>query len=327
LALKKREEPPLPKKEKQKQRTKCNYSSITTICEALKWAKEIIRDKSGTPNLDAEILIARALKKDRSYILSNPSQELDKNVTSLFEKFIQERKSGKPIAYITKQKEFYGRDYYVDERVLVPRPETEELAELSIKYLKQNPDIKTIIDVGTGSGCIAITLALELPDRNIIATDISPNALEVAKKNITCHCEEPLRGDEAIWEGASKGSYKIWACRADLLNYSTDTLHSYSLPTAIIANLPYIPINRPDLVDTTVKTHEPSLALFSGIDGLDHYKRLFKQIQEQNFNLQFMALEIMPGQESIINHFPILPGTIQKGLAGLTRFAVFKSST
>ena len=143
---------------------------------------------SPSPHLDAEILLSYVLNTTRSSLLAHPEKKLTPLQSIKFWWLIFKRQRGIPIAYLTHHKEFYGREFYVNKHTLIPRPATETLIDCTLNFIKNNPRlINTIADIGTGSGCVAITLAQELPNIKIIATDISRRALRVTKINSTNH--------------------------------------------------------------------------------------------------------------------------------------------
>lgn len=146
---------------------------------------------SPLPKLETEILLVEELKVDRSYLNAFSETEISNKQLISLNKKIARRKDGEPLAYILGYKEFYGRTFLVNKNVLIPRPETEALVETVLKEIS-NKEL-TLVDVGTGSGCIAITLQLEQPHLNVIATEIDPTALSVARKNAHLH-----RVDEKI---------------------------------------------------------------------------------------------------------------------------------
>jgi release factor glutamine methyltransferase len=268
--------------------------------------------KSSTPLLDAEILLSFVIKKERSYLISHSEENLPNEEEEHFWKLIEERRNGKPIAYITHEKEFFGRSFYVDERVLIPRPETEEIVEDVIEFTKQLPEVKTIIDLGTGSGAIAITLAHELPDHDIIALEISSEALEVAQMN---HQRYPIKN--------------LLFIESDLL--SQLGTWNLKLPTAILANLPYIGTETNHFISEETKRYEPHLALFGGSDGLDLYRRTWQQIKEMNLNVEALFMEIGFSQVELISQqaqeaFPEYEFSIKNDLAGLPRTAILRLS-
>ena len=169
------------------------------ISQALTSAyQKLIKAKINSAHLDAELLLSFTIKKSREYILAHPEKSLTKNQTNKFQNLITQRAKNIPIAYLTNSKEFYGRTFYVDERVLVPRPETEQIIDITKRILRNPiplkgigfPNKRTIIaDIGTGSGCIITTMACELKNKNIkyFAIDISKDALAVARKNARLH--------------------------------------------------------------------------------------------------------------------------------------------
>lgn len=240
-----------------------------TIEEALQSA-EIER-------LDAEVLLAYMLKKDRSWIAAHADQKIDIDTWSDLQ---ARRKRNEPVAYITNTKEFYGRDFYVDARVLIPRPSTEGLVDLTRDILK-NPhnevreldtqvigvamvddvsDIEYIVDIGTGSGCIAITLALET-NYSIIATDISSDALDVAKKNAATYSVE-----DRISFKHGKGPLPLEGLQS---------------PFLVVSNPPYIPEDEKLAPD--VSHYEPNEALFSGKDGAQTVVNLNNSLREHPY--------------------------------------------
>ena len=207
------------------------------------------RSNVDTPNLDAEVLLAHYLKKDRSWLHANSNHTLQRSDLRIVNSWIDRRCQHEPIAYITGLKEFYGRVFYVSEHTLVPRPETESIITI-LKSLSP----KKIIDIGTGTGCIAVTAKLELARCRVIATDISQTALDTAKKNADSH------------------SADITFVHSDLLS----RIGQGDIEGSVIcANLPYLPNNY--AVNKPVK-HEPEIALYSGDDGLDHFRRLFSSL-------------------------------------------------
>ncbi len=228
------------------------------IGRALKIAANLIAS-STSPKLDAEVLLAYVLKCERHHLIILAEKPLSLRQTSKYFYLILKRRFNWPVAYLTGYKEFYGRQFKLNRQVLVPRPETELLIEETIKLIKQSPaGIKKIVDIGTGSGCLAITLALELPELSILATDISEKALTIAKVNArNWKTKRPLvflQGD--ILEPILK---------AELLDRTT----------LLVANPPYLQASEltPEL------KREPGLALVSGRDGLDWHKKLLQQLK------------------------------------------------
>lgn len=182
-------------------------------------------------------------------------------------------KSDIPEAYVTGKTFFCDLEFIVNENVLIPRIETENLVDIVVNYIKENKlenatDLK-VLDIGTGSGCIAITLANKLPNIYIDAIDISPKALAVAK-------------DNAI---KNRVGDRVKFIENNLLE---DVTQHYNI---IVSNLPYIPTKRIPILENSVKNFEPTLALDGGEDGFELYRKLFKQIIENNIRPEFIAIE------------------------------------
>lgn len=200
--------------------------------------------------LTAQVLLAYALRRDRSYLYAHPEEPLSTVAWIHFGRYLHERTLGKPLQHILKSVEFYGRSYTVTPNVLIPRPETEHVIERALALC---PGARRIADVCTGSGILAITLALELSAASVAASDISPAAIAVAQTN-----------------SAALGA-KIDFVVCDLM----DALPGpYNL---IVANPPYIPSKEIPNLDREVRDYDPHLALDGGADGLDLYRRLIPQ--------------------------------------------------
>jgi release factor glutamine methyltransferase len=194
--------------------------------------------------LEARILLAHALGVERVWLIAHEHDSLPPAVLSIYESLLDRRLAGEPVAYILGEKEFFGRSYKLSPAVLIPRPETELLVELALAKLPPDHPAR-ILDLGTGSGCIAITLALERPDCEVVATDQSAAALEVARENAVRH-GATLRFYAGNWYQALPAD----AGKFDL----------------IVSNPPYIAEHDAHLA---ALTHEPSHALAAGADGLD----------------------------------------------------------
>lgn len=222
-----------------------------------------------TAQLDAEVLLADVFKKDRSWLHTHPEHLLTRlNLVKLDEQ-VERRVSHEPLAYIRGKSEFYGREFIVNADTLQPRPETETMIDM----LKKFSPLK-IIDIGTGSGCIAITAKLDLPKSSVSASDISGECLKIANKN------------------AKKLKAEVNFCKSDLLQEIDVKLLSEA---TVCANLPYVPTN---FAINTAASHEPDIALFGGDDGLDYYRELFEQIISlpAQFKPQIILTESMPTQ-------------------------------
>lgn len=168
------------------------------IKSVLNEAARILAASSDSAALDAEILLCLTLDKERSYLRNWPDKELQHEHTAMFWTLIQERQKGIPIAYITGSREFWSRDFHVTPDVLIPRPDTELLIELSLKLIPTDKPVN-IIDLGTGSGIIAITLAAERPHANVSATDFSLAALRIAQLNANKHHTDNIQFYQSNW--------------------------------------------------------------------------------------------------------------------------------
>jgi release factor glutamine methyltransferase len=229
-----------------------------TIADALKEAGERLRAAS-VPNdlLDAQTLLAEALGKDRTYLIINFNQQLSEGVLSAFRAMVDRRAAGEPLQYITGRQEFFGLDFEVTPDVLIPRPETELIVEEVIRIVQQEGGARqVIVDVGAGSGCIAVALARELGAARLIATDVSEAALRVARRNAARH---ELGG-------------RVDFVAADLL----DAFAEEEFADFILSNPPYVSEEEIPSLQREVRDWEPRLALTDSIDGLNPYRRLLK---------------------------------------------------
>lgn len=203
--------------------------------------------------LDCLLLLQNVLSKNREWLISHDEKELAEKQIKELSKKLERRKNREPLAYIIGSKEFYGRNFIIDKNVLIPRPESEDMIDLLLSKVSPCNRVRpcVIVDVGTGSGCLAITAKLELPEAEVVAVDISDAALKVARKNA-----QALGAD-------------IKFINSDLLSNIQDQGF-----TVCLANLPYVPDY---LITSEEITKEPALALFAGNDGLDCYRKFWKQ--------------------------------------------------
>ncbi len=279
------------------------------ILEALQWAEGKLRGNKENPKLDAQVILAHVIGKGTAYLFAHSADPLTTNHIEQFQRLVERRVRHEPVAYLVGHKEFYGREFTVNPHVLIPRPDTETMVDLAKTLVTPNT---LIIDVGTGSGAIALTLAAET-SRPAVAIDLSSSALTVAKLNAE---SLQLTHLVAFFEG-------------DLLTPLFDESHGESLgPHAVItANLPYISNRQYEGLDPNVKAYEPRLALISGIDGLDHYDRLFSQISTHRHLLPprlDILIEIDPSQKLsapalIKSHLPRAAISLHNDLTGRAR--------
>lgn len=217
------------------------------------------RTSTKSARLDALLILEKVTSFSRTRVLAYPEKGLSDTTLNKLNKMLEKRLNGEPMAYILSNKEFYGRDFFVNKNVLIPRPESETIISLLKKYLAPNSRVQPVkvnklVDVGTGSGCLAITAKLELPELDVEACDILKKAIEIAKKNA-----KHLQANINFFE-------------SNLLENST---HGYDI---ILANLPYVPDNL--VVSSDVKA-EPKLAVFSGVDGLYLMEKFLAQLENK----------------------------------------------
>ena len=231
---------------------------------------------SETAALDAQVLLAHVLARPRSWILAHPDALLDENQLEHYECLTNRLESGEPLPYIIGHWEFYSLDFILNPAVLIPRPETEMLVEHALHWLEQHPARRQILDVGTGSGCIAVSLGVSCPDARVLASDISPEALVVARQNVLRH-------------GVSD---RVQLLQCDLI---PPTSRPFDL---VCANLPYIPAE--DLLRLSVAAHEPRLALDGGVEGVIWINRFLERAPFALGAGGFILLEIEASQGSLV---------------------------
>lgn len=232
---------------------------MPTIAEAIhEGARRLEAAGAGAARRTAGVLLAHRLGVDRTHLLMRPEEAIDEAPYQTFLQLIARRAAGEPLQYITGHQEFYKLDFLVTPAVLIPRPETEFLVERVLALVnKGSTPSPLIVDAGTGSGCIAVTLAAELPGARVIATDISGAALAVARQNAARHGVSPR---VEFYEGDL-----LAPLAARGLENRVDILAS---------NPPYVAAGQPELVQRDVRDYEPHTALFGGDDGLVFYRRL-----------------------------------------------------
>ncbi len=247
-----------------------------TVLDVVRWTTARFAERGlGTPRLDAELLVAHVLSLPRVQLYVQFERPLSPDELAALRALIKRRQAGESVAYLTGRKEFWKLEFAVDARVLVPRPDTETLVEEATARLGAPAEgvALRIADVGTGSGALAITLAKLRPDAAVVASDVSPAALEVARAN------------------AERLSAAVTFVEGDL----AAPLAAHAPFTLIVANLPYVPTAELAALPPDVRT-EPALALDGGADGLDLVRRLIADAPALLAPGGVLALEIGAGQ-------------------------------
>ncbi len=246
-----------------------------TVRRVLGWTTQHF-EKLGldSPRLTAEVLLAHVLHTSRVRLYTDLERPLEASELAAYRGLITRRAAGEPTSYVTGTREFYGRTFAVDARVLVPRPETELLVEAVLQAVPRDAEVR-VLDLCTGSGCVGITVALERPRARVLATDVSPDAVEVARANAT-----------------ALGSADRFEARiGDLL----DPVAGEAPFDVIVANPPYVPAGELPTLPAEVR-REPRLALDGGPDGLEVVRRITREAPTRLVPGGLLALEIGDGQ-------------------------------
>ena len=232
-----------------------------------------------TPLLDAQLLMAHALKCSRLDVIAHPERDLSESEIAEFSLLLDRRAGRCPVAYMLGVKEFYGLEFDVSPGVLIPRPETEALVDVCLSRIGREPVL--IAEVGVGSGAIAVTLAANLVSARIYATEISTAALEVARQNVEKH---QLAERVSLFEGSFLEPLADLGLRFD----------------AVVCNPPYIPSGEIAALEPGVRDYEPAEALDGGQDGLDAYRLLFPAASGLLRDGGFVAVEVGVGQAEAV---------------------------
>ncbi|MGM9926996.1 MAG: peptide chain release factor N(5)-glutamine methyltransferase [Bacillus sp. (in: firmicutes)] len=247
------------------------------IYEALNWASSFLKQHKRDENA-GELLLKYFLQCSRSQLLANLHDELEHDTWNTFQKAVLQHADGMPIQYMMGFEEFYGRPFTVNEAVLIPRPETEELIYHTLHKIPAlfgaRQDV-SLVDIGTGSGAIAVTMKLEMPSLDVMATDVVPQSLAVAKGNA-----KRLEADIMFVEG-------------DLLQPFIAEKKTFDI---VLSNPPYIPEGDALTMSNVVTDHEPHTALFAGEDGLDLYRRFAEELPYVLNTPSLVGFEIGAGQ-------------------------------
>jgi len=274
-----------------------------SVGDALRWALEVLVPYSATPRLDAEVILADVLSLRRAQIYVRWDERLGAAAVQRYRSLVQRRAAHEPVAYLVGERAFYDLDLWVDRRVLIPRPETEQLVEEALAWAQscgQRP--LRVVDVGTGSGALAIVLARHLAEAQVWAVDISREALCVAVSNLRRHGLES----------------RVGLVCGDLLSCLSGRFE------LIVANLPYVSRRALSELPRDVAAFEPRVALDGGEDGLAILQRLLAQCPDRLARPGLMLLEIGDGQaravcRAIRQHLPQAKATVLRDYAGLER--------
>ncbi|RPJ61923.1 MAG: peptide chain release factor N(5)-glutamine methyltransferase [Acidobacteria bacterium] len=262
-----------------------------------------------TPRQDAELLVLKVTGKDRAFLLSHPEWKVAPEQQHQLEQWLEQRRQHYPIQYLVGSQEFFGRLFRVDPSVLIPRPETELIAETGLELVRTlKKDTVQVLDIGTGSGCIAVTLACEDPRIQVAAVDISETALDVARENARClGCID-----------------RVEFLRGDVLGPLESSGRAFDL---IVSNPPYVEDLSTE-VEYSVKTFEPREAVFAGPTGLEIYGRIFRDSRRFLRRPGWLVLEMGYGIVDRLTDVARGEGwrllEMRKDLAGIPRCAVFE---
>jgi len=235
-------------------------------------SKNLKNNKIKTHRLDSEIILSSLLKEQREQIIIKSEEKVSRRVIKNFNKLITRRSTREPLAYILEKKEFWSKNFFVNRNTLIPRPETELLCDAVIKILKNKKS--HILDIGTGTGCVLLSILSEIKKSKGIGIDISKKAIDVAKKNSTNF-------------GLNK--------RVKFFTRSLSDIHNYKFDL-VVSNPPYIKTGDIKNLDDDVRKFEPKIALDGGKDGLDVIKKVIYKSKTILKKLGLLGLEIGYGQ-------------------------------
>lgn len=270
------------------------------IKEVLSWASEKLGAEVDSPFLDAQVLLMHTLDCNKAYLFAHSDYELETNQWLEYQNKVVQRMSLKPVQYIVNSQEFMGFDFYVDERVLIPRPDTEILVEQIIKEKINQP---RILEIGVGSGAIAIALDLLIKDSKVFGIDISEKALEVANRN-----NKKLNADVTFLQG-------------DLFQPVENEKFDI-----IVSNPPYIGFEEYNSLERNVKDFEPKLALYADHQGMYFYEKIIEESFDFLSKSGILAFEVGYSQSELVKRLMLKRGftaiKIIQDLAGVNRVVV-----
>jgi len=287
-------------------------SDVWTVKRVLGWAADDLRARGNeSPRLEAELLLAQTLDLTRIGLVLAHDRPLEKEELATYRALHVRRRNGEPVAYLRKMREFYGRPFRVDKRVLVPRPETELLVEVGLARTRDASLSARILDLCTGSGCVAITLAKERPTTRVLGTDISEEALVVARDNavrlgalpsVSFRCSDLFDdlGPSLEDDGEGRGGFDL-----------------------VTANPPYIPAGDRDGLPRSIVEFEPHVALFGGDDGMVVTNRIIDEAPGFLATRGILAMEIGAEQSRTVAQRLAIRGfqdiEIRQDYAGIER--------
>lgn len=286
-----------------------------TVANTLKKILDELQEGDlNNPFLDAQLLMTYVLNVDKTYLFVHRDQMLEQETVDRLMDLVKKRKKGYPLQYIIGKQEFMGLDFYVEPGVLVPRPDTEILVESIIDRVKtmgHTGNKINIVDIGTGSGAIALSLAYYIKGSYIYAIDISDKALNIANKN----CKDIGLEDRVVF------------LKGNLIN-PLEKFHLDDRINIIVSNPPYIKSNEIAQLQTEVSTYEPKLALDGGDDGLDYYREIIPIAKRYLINRGILAFEIGYDQGDSVSELMKSEGYVAidiiKDLAGMDRVVIGK---
>lgn len=287
-----------------------------TLIEAINHAaSQLAAAGVSTARLDAEVLLRHAVNRDRAWLLAHMQEELADDHWKIFERAVERRGRREPLQYITGRQEFWGIEFMVTPDVLIPRPETELIIESAVRSVKDRNGPRLIIDLCTGSGCIAVSLAKELPQARILATDASSQAISVARGNARRHgVADRIR----FFEG-------------DLFA-PLEELDIHGQVDIIVSNPPYVSSGDFSALQPEVRDYEPKMALLAGPDGTQVQRRIINGASRFLIKHGLLIMEMGLGQAGMLAHLirqrkDYSSLNILKDLAGIDRVIVAQKTT
>jgi release factor glutamine methyltransferase len=297
----------------------CDLKTPMDVRGALRTGISMLREKQvASYTLAAELLLVHVLRRDRAWLYAHPEEPLNSQKLDTFFSLITRRADGEPTQHLTGKQEFWSLEFEVTPDVLIPRPETEHVIEVALDRLalrelrtgrpqKTNGEGFLIADIGTGSGCLAIALAKELPAATIYATDISPAALAVARRNASRHAVEK----------------HIHFLEADLSRSPTGDAAKESTFDLIVSNPPYIPRRDANTLAREVRDHEPAIALYGGEEGYELYAGLIalarRQLKPGGIFVAELGHDSLPAVQPLLDAGQWTAVGVSNDLAGIPR--------